>query len=1164
MLKILIDEEEVVSNKDFTINKEMLNTPSVILNNVYPKTWEQDKDYVSRFYHPKDFSKCKIIDETYIPPEEGTTVTSTTGEIYITDADNTKKDEYQVQGKCEQDTYSGKNKANTTGNPDWIYGNTQYEKNGATLIVKNNDTTASTKIYAYVQYNIDNLKPNTTYTISFDAVSTNNGVISLDVMKVRTTTTASDRLLRLDSSTSGHISGQFTTPADTSTMSMNIYSLRGTYYENVSVTYSNLQIEEGSSETSYEQWVGGIPAPNPGYPQEIRTVSGIENLFDKNTANILNAYLNNNTNKIYSSNSTRTTYISCKPNTTYTISKILSSRFVVAYTTDIPVNGSDIRGAIDKSNYTNITITTDSNANYLCIYFYHSSYDTTITVDDILSTIQIEEGTIIHQYVPYGHWLPIKVQNKNLFDGIWELGIINANTGQNADNANRMRNKNYIQVEELTNYKFSFDTTAFTQLMVYEYKEDYSYNLTTNKSVNLTGYLTTNAGTRYIRFRPYTSGAYTDLTLKGQMEKGTTATDYTAHQEQTTLIDMNKYDSSNNIVGNYELCSIGDGSIGDVKDLLNIKDGSAIITKNIDKYVANNNSSFYKTGTYDGLYHLSASGTPPIPYTSVLGISNCFVNNPDSTITANASANTNLNDGQFAVRWSNTTPTNRDRIYFKYLSIPNDVDAFKTLMLNNNLTIYYQRESQTITLNGTYNINLYNGINHITIYDDDLMPTTQLHYNYVEEQTITDLLFCGIVKNSGNISLNPRDPHYSTLQILDFKDFLSTGETLDFVIANKTIQEALEQVIFTISDYGFILGNINILNPNEIIGAYSTKDKSAYDVFNYIADITQSRWTTRVIDENTIAIDFYDPTLMVQGTPINYTQEFFKNKLIDNMEYSYGTNDYRNKQVMTSKQVYSNISQTQSIVANGYQTQFNTEQPIGQIISITVDGINQTIATSNEKSLGFTADIYYTPGNNYFESADLISTGEIIIIEYIAVVEGRQIITNASEVNRVADSTGRKGTVARYENRNDATTSNELQLIGQSYIKYKGTPEIILTINSRSNSWEVGQRVQFNAPIDELNTEYMVRSKKVNYIASIDTIFYTYELTSSFNSETAINYFDNQRAKANGNIGEGEFISRNVDIESAAEIIFYDTEINEVTLTGDNTLNSILNSPIIN
>ena len=426
------------------------------------------------------------------------------------------------------------------------------------------------------------------------------------------------------------------------------------------------------------------------------------------------------------------------------------------------------------------------------------------------------------------------------------------------------------------------------------------------------------------------------------------------------------------------------------------------------------------------------------------------------------------------------------------------------------------------------------------------------------------LLFCGVVKNSGYISLNPRHPHFQTLQILDFKTFLSEGETLDFVIADSTVEDAIDQVISTIADYGFVKGTINIIGADTPIGAYSTKDKTAYDVFNYLADITQSRWTTRMIDENTVAVDFYDPTLLPEGTAINYTKQWFENNLIDDISYSYGSNDYRNKQVMTSSEVFGSVLQSQTIIANGYQTQYSTELKIGSIASITSNGRELSVATNQMKEMGYTADVYYTPGNNYFETADMLSAGNVVIIKYTAIVEGRQIITNNSEITRISNSTGRKGVVARYENRNDTTSSTELQLIGQSYIKFKGVPEVLLTIQSRSNLWNIGERVDFNAPITELNTEYMVKAKKINYITSIDTLFYTFELTSSFNSENAINYFDNQRNKTKGNIGEGEFVTRNIDIENSANIIFYDGSSEWVQSIGNNILEATLNAPLNN
>ena len=493
-----------------------------------------------------------------------------------------------------------------------------------------------------------------------------------------------------------------------------------------------------------------------------------------------------------------------------------------------------------------------------------------------------------------------------------------------------------------------------------------------------------------------------------------------------------------------------------------------------------------------------------------------------------------------------------------------------TGQLTTGATVYYVLATPTTTeitdtelINQLESIELIEGTNNISS-NGNLPIIMNLHYNYVTHRIDTTLLFSGIVKNTGNISLNPREPHYSSIEVLGYETFLSEGETLDFVIYEKTIEEAIDLVINTISDYGIIKGNINIKNPNDIIGAYSTKDKTAYDVFNYIADITQSRWTTRIIDENTIAIDFYDPDLMTNGIDLDFTQEFFANNNIIDMQYNYGTRDYRNKQVMNSNAVYSNIETNETIIADGYQTQFNTTDKIGEITKMTLNGTEVIVKTKDEYELGYTCDFYYTPGNNYFESVDLVNTGAVLVIDYYAIIQGREILLNNTEINRVSSMTGRKGVISRYEDRNDATTTTELSQIGQSYLRYKGSPEIILTIESLNDIWNIGEKVEFNnAPLNELATEYMVKKKTIHYIPTVDNIFYEFELTSNFNSENAINYFDNQRSKNKGNIGQGETISRNIDISNTANVIFYDVDIQEVSIDGDNTLNSTLNSPLV-
>lgn len=427
-----------------------------------------------------------------------------------------------------------------------------------------------------------------------------------------------------------------------------------------------------------------------------------------------------------------------------------------------------------------------------------------------------------------------------------------------------------------------------------------------------------------------------------------------------------------------------------------------------------------------------------------------------------------------------------------------------------------------------------------------------------------NLLFCGVVKNTGNISLNPRDPHFCNLQVLDFKDFLSIGETLEFVIDNKTILEAIQMVVDSVSEYGVILGNINLLDDTQIINAYSTLNKTAYDVFQYIADITQSRWTTRMIDDDTIAVDFYDPTLMPTGTSISYTSTWFENNKIIDMSFSYSTKDYRNKQIMLSDKVFADIDYTELLYADGETTKYNTSTAIGKIVSLYVDDVEKSFATTSEKEIGITADFYYSVDSTEFESDEVLESGSEILITYTPIVYGRQVITNGSEIDRIEGLIDRKSEISRYESRNDVISSGELYKVGQSYIKYKGLAEITLKVQSYKNIWNIGEVVSFTSPITELNQTYMVKSKETQYIATIDTIFYTYELSSSYNSETEINYFDNQRAKSTGNISSGEFILRNYDITNESNIIFDNLTITELAVVGDNILNSTLESPLNN
>lgn len=749
----------------------------------------------------------------------------------------------------------------------------------------------------------------------------------------------------------------------------------------------------------------------------------------------------------------------------------------------------------------------------------------------------------------------IEVCGKNLCPtniNDWESGEYNFTNGVKTSNTSRIRLKNLLKVEPNTQYYFNtYATNPNYKFLIRTYDETKTF--IGNHGVMNNGGVIGVSTAKYLSITMYNSedssvnfDTYTTLFESGDIKpficlNSVSDKSYEEYIGNTYSINL----------GDIELCKIGD-----YQDRIYKDSGKWYLEKKIKKVVFDG-SEEWQNRFGESLFGINLTDNK----ININSLSYCNYFNFHNI---QRGLNTNLLNGEYTIQIGTT-----DTFYCKNTNYSNTTD-FKTWLSTHNTIVYYVLKTPTTTeitdtelINQLESIELIEGINNISS-NGNLPIIMNLHYNYVTHRIDTILLFSGIVKNTGNISLNPREPHYSSIEVLGYETFLSEGETLDFVIYEKTIEEAIDLVINTISDYGIIKGNINIKNPNDIIGAYSTKDKTAYDVFNYIADITQSRWTTRIIDENTIAIDFYDPDLMTNGTNLDFTQEFFANNNIIDMQYNYGTRDYRNKQVMNSSAVYSNIETNETIIADGYQTQFNTTDKIGEITKMTLNGTEVIVKTKDEYELGYTCDFYYTPGNNYFESVDLVNTGAVLVIDYYAIIQGREILLNNTEINRVSSMTGRKGVISRYEDRNDATTTTELSQIGQSYLRYKGSPEIILKIESLNDIWNIGEKVEFNnAPLNELATEYMVKKKTIHYIPTVDNIFYDFELTSNFNSENAINYFDNQRSKNKGNIGQGETISRNIDISNTANVIFYDVDIQEVSIDGDNTLNSTLNSPLV-
>lgn len=1113
MLRMFINNEEVVSDKVLEIKKEMLSTSSTILNNCYPKSWEDDKNYNSRFYFPKDYSLCTIKEGEF---ENGVQqyITKKTSGINPTFETNLERplESLTLYGKCEQKITTGKNLFKPIATQTKVGMSLTYNSDDGSYTL-NGTATSNTSFY------VTGLNYETgTYTLSLN----NSLAISNSSFYVQMETS------------SGNVARAFnvinaiktaTTTAPITALSIVIPS---------GLTLNNFvfkpQLEIGSIATSFEQY--GV-SPSPDQPSEIEVVKA-NNLLPNNatsqTKNGVAFTVNDDKTILVNGTSTAVTdlYIVGSANE-YVDLGLPTGNYILS---GCPVGGSTtayMLYAVQKRG--------DN-----LFYYQEMGNGLTINVeigDTFRIFIRILSGKKVANalykpmlsknggnYAPYGNIQIVEI-GKNLFDGELELGTYLTTTGERYNTIDTYRNVNYISINPNTTYTFSIDGKS-QKYVLYFYDKNKTF-LNYNSSLSNGTFMTPDKA-YYVNFRCFTVDFTSNYAeLKVQLEKGPSATGYEPYTEEVENIDLK---------GN-ELCSLPNGT----RDELVAKDGKIKINKKIGKIVLNGSEN-WQLSDYTNETNFSAYA-PIVNYSNGLLISDLFIyqNNVNVGTTTEyiAKGGDAVIIGVFKSRLNAST-----------------INDFKSWLSTHNTTVYYELETpEEIDLQQTLSIKTHKGINQMFYFSlETEMDVWYLYKTY-------DLLFAGIVKNTGNISLNPRYPHYCSLQILGFETFLSEGENLDFVIANKTITEAINMIIEVIKPYGFELGTIDIFRAGDVIGAYSTLDKSPYDVFQYIADITGSRWRTRITDYNKIAIDFYDPTLMPRAKNIQYTPDFFVENNIEDISFNYNTGDYRNKQIILSNQVLADIEYETLLLADGYSKEFILEENLGKLIDIKVDGITKTFASDIDKKLGVTADFYYTVGKNNIESETVLPSNSNVYIKYVPIVKGRQIVYNNDEVNRISNQLEIKGIIARYENRNDSTSNAELNQIAQSYIKYKGNAEITLTLKTfNKDLFEIGEVTHFESPISDLEKDYMIKKKVIQLIPTANYVFYTYEMSNNFNSEKAINYFDNQRAKLSGNIAEGDYIERNIDFENTANIIFQKLTIEEITDTGSNTLDLILDGTL--
>ena len=475
--------------------------------------------------------------------EQDITITKTiegNNTLYLENALESNALEYVIEGKSEQETRSGKNlmdssKLNTSSG----YGLTfNYNDNGS-ISFKGTTTT----VYANLtkrQYNT--LPSNTKYTFSIDEPKTYT-------VYIRVYTSETDFITK--SISSGQTSITFQEEKDI----LSYYAYIGGFA--IGTVFDGtiyLQLENGDKTTSFEKY-GAMPSPE--FPSEVKSICGFENLFvgemEDGKLDVNNGYLQNSTTDVRSKE-----FSIVKPNTEYIVSNDGAS---------IAMNYFEYDSSKKYIKYTNVglnkSFTTSSNTKYVKIW-------RSKTTD--VSKIQIEKGTVINPYIPYGHWAKVKVTGKQLYnykdtatvsseitvdDNGWITIVGNNSSGNSSmyknyytNNLNLKKNGEYTIITEIKSISGNGIYHSASNSKDSQITQNTSYNIQnlTNNSILIDKVIAKDNfddATHGLRtFITFTSGQSGSITFRISVLEDTTITPetfiYGPYKEQEVLINLNK------------------------------------------------------------------------------------------------------------------------------------------------------------------------------------------------------------------------------------------------------------------------------------------------------------------------------------------------------------------------------------------------------------------------------------------------------------------------------------------------------------------------------------------------------------------------------------------------------------------------------------------------
>lgn len=476
--------------------------------------------------------------------------------------------------------------------------------------------------------------------------------------------------------------------------------------------------------------------------------------------------------------------VKVKPSTTYTCSgtftSMPNSMIRIAYFDNIPVASSVSTKFVYGGSP--LTFTTGATTNYILLY--NSQYDTNTVINDL----QLEEGSSASSFEPYSGGIPqpnpdfpsdvqvikgnnsIKIENKNLL--YWTrptLGtVVENDDGSFTLNYTYAQSLNMVMTGELSAGTYTIKNYGDIILYVQSSTSDYSHYASNDGG----SYTFTYDGTSYLRFLYGNTTANTTQLFKVQLEKGSSATPYIAHQEQVLPL---------NLPSGMEYCKIGT-----YEDEFEHDGDKWYLNKYIGKRTLNGSESWGSSGSY--YYLLFNDKRSLTTYTPNLIISNYFK--------AMQYSGGSPNIGCFSENYYTTGNRN---VFFNYNGSSSDVDGFKTWLSTHNTTVYYVLATPTHDeITDTTLINQLNAIEQaVSYYEQTNISQTNTGLPFRIKATAVIIGSDSVeITNNGNVYAKP---------ILDIK-----GAGIINVYLNGTQMFSVDITDEIIVD----IPNLETYNPN--------------------------------------------------------------------------------------------------------------------------------------------------------------------------------------------------------------------------------------------------------------------------------------------------------------------------------------------------------------